>query len=106
MSDLQHRVLVTDKVHKHLLISFQNRHWVVDYQPDISYDDAKAIISDYTGVIINSKIKATKEFLDLASQLKFIGRLGSGLEIIDLEYAAANDIKVYNSPEGLSLIHI
>ena len=100
MSEFQHRVLVTDKVHKHLLVSFQNRNWHVDYQPDISYEDTKAIIADYSGVIINSKIKATQEFLDLATQLEFIGRLGSGLEIIDLEYAAAKDIKVYNSPEG------
>ncbi len=100
MSNQPQRVLVTDKVHAHLIESFRKRNWQVEYQPEINYEDVKAIISQYTGVIINSKIKATKEFLDIGTQLNFVGRLGSGLEIIDVKYAAENGIKVYNSPEG------
>ena len=52
------------------------------------------------GVVINSKTTVDKAFLDKAKQLAFVARLGSGLEIVDLEYAAQQNVQVYNSPDG------
>ena len=94
------KVLVADRVHPYLLEQLSNKSFDVDYRPKISHSETLKIIKDYFGIIINSKTKANKKFLDEAKQLKFIGRLGSGLEIIDLEYAQQQGVKVYNSPEG------
>ena len=100
MANQQLHVLVTDRVHPHLLESFSKLHWEVDYKPDINYEEVKVVLPKYSGIIINSKIKATRDFLDLTDSLQFIGRLGSGLEIIDLDYAKERGVHVYNSPEG------
>lgn len=93
-------VLVTDLVHELLLDGLAVAGFEVDYEPDI--DCAKVInrISQYEGLIINSKILVDQEFLDRAVKLKFVGRLGSGMEIIDKVYAEKKGVSVFNSPEG------
>lgn len=57
-------------------------------------------IVDYEGVIIRSRITIDQEFIEAAKKLKFIARVGSGLESIDLEYAQHKGIEVFSSPEG------
>ncbi|MEM6723409.1 MAG: NAD(P)-dependent oxidoreductase [Bacteroidota bacterium] len=94
------KVLITDSVHPILLKGLAEAGFTCDYYPDISLTETRQRIDQYVGVIINSKIKVDRSFLDLSPQLEFIGRLGSGLEIIDLEYAATKGVAVYNSPEG------
>lgn len=94
------KVLVADRVHPHLIDGLKKNKYEVDYLPSITHSETLEIISEYFGIIINSKTKANREFLDKASNLKFIGRLGSGLEIIDQVYAREKGVKVYNSPEG------
>ena len=76
------RVLVSDHVHNQLIIRLLQADYQVDYLPEISYSGFKAVVSNYVGVIINSKIKMTQEVLGYSDKLKFIGRLGSGLDII------------------------
>ena len=53
-----------------------------------------------TGIVIRSRFKLYEQELSQLPNLKFIARSGAGLENIDLDYCAAHDIKVYNSPEG------
>lgn len=57
-------------------------------------------IHKYQGVVIRSKFTIDKPFLDTATGLKFIARSGSGLENIEVDYAEAKGVKVFNSPEG------
>jgi len=57
-------------------------------------------VANYEGIIINSKVSMDKEMLDTAVKLEFIGRLGSGMEIIDLGYAAQKGVAVHGAPEG------
>lgn len=57
-------------------------------------------IHAYDGLIIRSRIRLDEDFLSHASQLKFIGRVGAGLENIDEAYAAENKIMLFNAPEG------
>lgn len=57
-------------------------------------------IEKYDGLIIRSRFTIDKSFLDGAKNLKFIGRLGAGLENIDVEYAAQKGIKLFSAPEG------
>ena len=94
------KALVTDNVHEVLLDDLKLAGYDCTYLPKIEQKEVEAIIEDYEILIINSKINVDKTFIDKATQLKFIGRLGSGLEIIDLDYAKSKNIKVYNSPEG------
>jgi len=94
------KALVTDNVHEVLLQDLKQAGYECTYFPKIKQQEVEAIIADYEILIINSKIKVDKAFLDKGIKLKTIGRLGSGLEIIDLEYAKQKNIQVYNSPEG------
>lgn len=94
------RVLVTDGVHPVLLEGLEAMGYKCDYHPKILLEKVRTMIQDYEGVIINSKILVDKAFLDKAVHLKFIGRLGSGLEIIDLAYAKVKNVAVFSAPEG------
>ncbi|MEE9439906.1 MAG: NAD(P)-dependent oxidoreductase [Saprospiraceae bacterium] len=94
------KVLVTDYVHPSLISGLENRGYIVDYDKSVNMDVLPDVIHKYDGVIINSKIRMYKDTIDKASKLKFIGRLGSGLEIVDLEYAKLMGIAVINTPSG------
>lgn len=71
-----------------------------DFVPDITPEATLDQIPDYMGLIINSKIQVNRAFLDRAVLLKFVGRLGSGMEIVDRPYAAERGVSVFSSPEG------
>ena len=94
------RALVTDYVHPSLISGLEARGYMVDYDTSVTMSSLSDLIHKYEVAVINSKIKMFPEMIDKASQLKYICRLGSGLEIIDLEYAAKKDIHVINTPSG------
>jgi D-3-phosphoglycerate dehydrogenase / 2-oxoglutarate reductase len=54
----------------------------------------------YDGIVIRSRFKIDREFIDAAPNLKFIARVGAGLESIDVDYALAHGIKLFSAPEG------
>lgn len=94
------RVLVTDAVDPSLLEGLDAMGYDCDYEPTIALETVRERIEVYVGIIINSKIIVDRRFLDRATQLQFIGRLGSGLEIIDLAYAKARGVAVHRAPDG------
>ncbi len=94
------KILITDDVHPILLEGLKERGFHCDYQPDISLAETIEHIPVYQGLVINSKIKVDRSFLDRAVHLKWIARLGSGMEIIDVPAAQAQGIQLINSPEG------
>jgi D-3-phosphoglycerate dehydrogenase len=65
-----------------------------------SKSEIEEIISNYNGIVIRSRFNIDKQFLDAAKNLKFIARVGAGLESIDTDYAAKRDIKLIAAPEG------
>jgi D-3-phosphoglycerate dehydrogenase / 2-oxoglutarate reductase len=65
-----------------------------------SKEEIEAKIQDYNGIVIRSRFKIDKTFLDKAVNLKFIARVGAGLESIDCEYAEAKGISLIAAPEG------
>jgi len=94
------RVLITDFVHELLIEGLKNAGFEVTYLPEIKLDEVKSIIHDYCVIVINTKTVMDKEMIDKAGELKLIVRLGSGLDIIDLDYTKLKNIKVVNTPEG------
>jgi D-3-phosphoglycerate dehydrogenase len=94
------KVLITDYVHPILISGLEEMGYMVDYNTKIGMSELPDIIDQYSGIVINSKIKMFSPIIDKASRLRFIARLGSGLEIIDVAYAHSKNIKVINSPEG------
>ncbi|AWG20659.1 hydroxyacid dehydrogenase [Flavobacterium faecale] len=65
-----------------------------------SKEEIEAKIQDYQGIVIRSRFKIDKAFLDKATQLQFIARVGAGLESIDCDYATTKNITLIAAPEG------
>lgn len=63
-------------------------------------EEIEAKIQDYQGIVIRSRFKIDKEFLDKATNLQFIARVGAGLESIDCDYAEAKNVTLIAAPEG------
>ncbi len=94
------KVLFIDSTQPILKDRLEKAGFNCDYLPDLPVDEIIKIINKYEGIIIRSRIKLDKEILDRAVNLKFIGRVGAGMENIDVVYAESKGIKCYNSPEG------
>jgi D-3-phosphoglycerate dehydrogenase len=93
-------VLITDAVHELLISGLEKAGYECHYVPDIDPEIVPERIKAYAGIVINSKITVDSAFLDNAPNLKFIARLGSGLEIIDLSAAREKGVLVHRSPDG------
>ncbi|MBV7269009.1 2-hydroxyacid dehydrogenase [Winogradskyella luteola] len=94
------KILHLDSNHQ-LLINQLNDLGFTNHEDYISSKaELEAKISDYDGIIIRSRFSIDKQFLDAAKNLKFIGRVGAGLENIDCEYAEQKGIHLIAAPEG------
>jgi len=94
------KILHIDSNHNLLInqlndLGFEN---IEDYTS--SKTEVEAIISEYDGIVIRSRFTIDKSFLDAASNLKFIGRVGAGLENIDCDYAKEKGVCLISAPEG------
>jgi D-3-phosphoglycerate dehydrogenase len=65
-----------------------------------SKEEIEAKIENYQGIVIRSRFKIDQSFLDKATNLQFIARVGAGLESIDCEYAKQRGIHLIAAPEG------
>lgn len=94
------KVIVTSKVHPYLLDELTVKDYDVLYVPLITYEEVELIIGDVTGIVITTRIKIDKALIDKASELKWVARLGSGMELIDVNYAETKGICCVSSPQG------
>jgi len=94
------KILITDKVHEILRQGLEEMGFEVSYHPKMSYEDVQNTVGDFNALIINSKVVCDRAFLDRVTHLEFIGRLGSGLDIVDLPHAEKIGLKIISSPEG------
>ena len=94
------RVLHLEKNHPTLIEGLQ----ALGFQNDAAYNDSlkeiRAKIDQYEGLIIRSKYPIDEDLLARAKKLKFIGRVGAGLENIDVNAVESRNIHLLNAPEG------
>ena len=94
------KVLHIDKNHHLLLDGLET----LGYRNILAYDTPLSILlpklKEYFGVVIRSRFPINKKFIDKASNLKFIARVGSGLENINVRYATKKNITLLSAPEG------
>ncbi len=94
------RILIIDNTHPFLRRELKEMGFACDEFPGYTRPDFEKIIHEYYGIIIRSKIKLDESILSKAVKLHFIGRVGAGMESIDVEYAVSHGITCLNSPEG------
>lgn len=94
------KILHLDGNHSLLINQLNNLGFINDEDYASSKEEIEAKIHNYDGFIIRSRFKIDKHFLDKAINLKFIGRVGAGLENIDCEYATSKNIELIAAPEG------
>lgn len=94
------KVLFLDSNHSILKSGLENLGFDCDEDYTSSKESIKKKIKKYQGVIIRSRLTIDKAFIDSTENLKFIARVGAGLENIDIEYAKSKNIELIAAPEG------
>jgi D-3-phosphoglycerate dehydrogenase / 2-oxoglutarate reductase len=93
-------ILIADEMHPSLFAMLDAAGFGYDYQPAIKRPDLLTRLPDFDGLIIRSKTTVDAGLLAAAPRLRFIGRAGAGLDLIDLEAVAARNILVFHAGEG------
>ncbi len=94
------KILHIDSNHPLLWEQLQKAGFLNEADFTSSKQEVEAKIENYHGIVIRSRFKIDKTFLDKAINLQFIARVGAGLESIDCDYATAKGIHLIAAPEG------
>ena len=94
------KILHIDNNHELMIEQLKAAGHINEEDYTSSKEEIEAKIEQYEGVVIRSRFKIDKQFLDAATNLKFIARVGAGLESIDIPYAESKGIALIAAPEG------
>jgi D-3-phosphoglycerate dehydrogenase / 2-oxoglutarate reductase len=97
---MKSKVIITGKCHDRLINGLEEKGYAVKYAPSISYEELSNEVDSCEGLVLTTRIKVDQPLLEKALSLRWIGRLGSGMEMIDTDYAASKGIRCESSPEG------
>jgi D-3-phosphoglycerate dehydrogenase / 2-oxoglutarate reductase len=100
MSQPANKVLIAAPVHPVLTEGLQNAGYSCLLHEQISRQQAMELVRDVVGIITSTRLQLDKELIDAAPHLQWIGRMGSGMEVIDVPYAESRGIRCIGSPEG------
>lgn len=93
-------VLFIDSAHPSLAEALTKIGYRCIFEPDISVEGLIKMMPVLSGIIVRSRFRIDKHILQHAVRLRFVGRVGSGMENIDVAYAESKGIACLNSPEG------
>ncbi len=94
------KVLIVDEMHESIVHMPEELGLEVDYFPNIALSEVLEKVSDYEGLIIRSKFIIDENFLQNAPKLRFIGRAGAGLDLIDIDACKKRNIEIFAANEG------
>lgn len=94
------KIIFIDTTHPKLIKDLNYKGFICDQAYEKSRSEILKVIMNYDGIVIRSRFKIDKNFINAAKKLKFIARAGSGTENIDLHYANKKNIKCFNAAEG------
>lgn len=94
------KVLFIDTTHHSLAKGLKKLGFETELNNTSPKQEIEGILKYYTGIVIRSRFKLDKTFLNAGSHLKFIARVGAGLENIDINYAEKLGINLIAAPEG------
>lgn len=94
------KILIVDEMHESIVQMPKDLGLEVDYFPKIDFEEVLNLVGGYEGLIIRSKFPINENFLQKATSLKFIGRAGAGLDLIDLDACKKRDIAVFGANEA------
>ena len=97
---MSNKFLIIENQPNLLRQSLEDLGFAVDQLPGITYQKLYQVIDQYVGIVISSRLRVDRTFLNAAKKLKYILRPGSGLENVELGYAKELGISCINSPEG------
>lgn len=94
------KILLLDKNHPLITEQLTAKAFSLVEDFTSSYDEVLAKIEGYDGIIIRSRIPVDQKFIEHAKNLKFIARVGAGMENIDVAFAQKSGVELISSPEG------
>ncbi len=94
------KILLADNNHPILKKGLEAEGFICDEDITSNKQETEAKIANYEGIIIRSRYKIDQQFIDKATNLKFIARVGAGLESIAIPYAKSKNIHLISAPEG------
>ena len=93
-------MLIADRTHEVLAQKLREAGFAVSVEPYHDYESLVHAAQGYDGLVVRSKVIIDKAFIERVPSLRCIGRVGAGMETIDVEYAESKGIRCLNSPEG------
>lgn len=94
------RVLLIDHNHDALVAGLTELGYTCEPGYELSYQEILDCVNEYKGLVIRSRITIDQKLLEAAAQLRWIGRVGAGMENIDVAFAESKGVACLNAPEG------
>lgn len=97
---MKNNILIVDDIHPVFIERVEAAGYQCDYRPAIKPAEALEILAGYAGLVMRSKFKLDRQYIDAGKNLRFVCRAGAGMDNIDESYAVGKGIELINAPEG------